>query len=101
MGYRKLVLHLDNVLTDKTQIVPRGQTVKEVFISSMPTGVSIQLALGDGELLDISSAVSFAPTGDDAINGLYWANPVARAGVTVGVVVVADDPRSGLGAQVN
>lgn len=99
MAYRKYTLKLDSVL-DRTKIVERGQGIKEVFISTMPTGVSLQLALGDGELLTVSSAVSFAPTGDDAILGLYWANPTARPGVTVDVIVVADDARSGLAAQV-
>jgi hypothetical protein len=90
MAYRILTLKLDNAV-ERQEIVQRGQTIKEVFITTMPSGVSIQLALGDGPLMTISSAVSFEPTGDDAINGLSYANPVARPGVTLDVIVVAGE----------
>lgn len=88
MAYKKIKLALDSVLTDKTKIVEIGQTITEVTILKIPTGVTINIAFGDGELFAIQDYFSAQPRGDDEQNrGLYWSNPVAQPGVTVEVLV--------------
>lgn len=88
MSYRVLTVALDNVLTDRIELVPPGQTITEIDILDMPDGVEIQLALGDGQLFTVPRPITFEPRGEEDQNrGLFWANPVSHPGLTIEIIV--------------
>ena len=97
MAYRKVRLKLDVVLSEPTEIVPISRVVNEVFILVVPAGVTIQLQFGQsGDPIDISSPIAFQPTGSDAVQGVYWRNPVASPGVTVDIYVATTTDTQGV-----
>lgn len=88
MSYRVLSLDLTNLTTDKQELIPRNSTISEVVVFSMPAGVSIQIALGDSPLFTVNGPFSLEPDSEDEREfGLYWANPVARPGVKIEMIV--------------
>ncbi len=91
MAYKKFRLDLTAVIDVPREIVPRNREITEVFFldGGIPAGVEVQIRFGqNSDDIDISSApIAFAPTEDDANDGLYWKNPVAVPGSFVELYV--------------
>lgn len=88
MAYKKILLKMDTASNDAISLVPRGSRIVEIVLFSMPAGVSFKLAIGDNELFTIDKPFTSQPQGDDMQNnGLSWANPVARPGVVLEMLV--------------
>lgn len=89
--YRRITKSLALATSDKAEaveVVAAGQTITEVFLTKMPTGVTIQLMFGrQGDPIDIDDKVSFAPDDDEQELGLYLLNPVALPGTSVDIYV--------------
>jgi hypothetical protein len=91
MAYKQKRQDLGTIVALK-EIVPPAQRITEVFILTIPVGVTIALRFGQlSDPINISAApISFAPTGDDGFSGLYFDNPVAAAGSVLDLYVATD-----------
>ena len=88
MSYRVHTIDLSVANPNRTQIVPPGQLIGEVFSLNFPTNASFGLAFGQGDAITVDRPFSFAPDDPDTNSfGLFYTVPAAMPGVTVEIVV--------------